>query len=204
MKKVFVLIISFLFISQVKAAELKNVEIINCDSVSNIWMKIDGEVNRVNLLAFAEGDGELNNEINEYTCTILKSAKSVTVEYDPAIEKKDIYNRTLLWVYVDGVLLQNMLIEKGYGQVNYITGDYLHTNELCVTQKEAITKKLGIWNYSDIKEEYCQSGVDISTDNKEEKEEKVNNDIETKSLSHLIFLNSFIILLLIILKVKKR
>lgn len=204
MKKVFILLASFLFMSSVNAEELKNVEIINCESISNIWMKIDGEVSRIKLLAYDEGDGSLNDEINEYTCTVLKSAKNIQVEYDPAITSKDNYNRELLWVYVDDVLLQNMLIEKGYGQVNFITGDYLHTNELCVTQKEALIKKIGIWEYPDIKEEYCQSGVDINQTGKKEELKKEETKVDTKSLSHLIFLNSCIILLLIIYRIKKR
>ena len=200
MKKVLLILLSFLFISSVDAEELINVELINCDSVSNIWMKINGETTRVKLLAYDEGSGSLNNEINEYSCNVLKNARSLQVEYDPSVLEKDAYNRASLWVYVDNVLLQEMLIQKGYGQVNFVTGDYLYTNNLCEVQKEALTKKLGIWTYPEIKEEYCQSGISIN--NKDDKKEEVDtkSNVDAKSLWFLVLINSCIVILLLIMK----
>ena len=200
MKKVLLILLSFLFISSVDAQELVNVELINCDSVSNMWMKINGETSRVKLLAYDEGNGSLNKEINEYACTVLKSARTIQVEYDPSVLEKDVYNRTSLWVYVDNVLLQEMLIQKGYGQVNFVTGDYLYTNNLCEVQKEALTKELGIWTYPDIKEEYCQSGISINNKDNDKKDEDTKSKVDTKGLWFLVLINSGIVILLIVMK----
>lgn len=200
MKKVLIILLSFLFMSSVDAAELVNVELINCDSVSNIWMKIDNQVTRVKLLAYDEGNGSLNNEINEYACNVLKNARTLEVEYDPSVLEKDAYNRSSLWVYVDSVLLQEMLIQKGYGQVNFVTGDYLYTNNLCEVQKEALSKGLGIWTYPEIKEAYCQSGISINNKDDNKKDEDTKSNIDAKSLWFLVLINSCIVILLLVLK----
>lgn len=87
-------------------------------------------------------------EASEYTCNALKNAKKITIEYDPGSDKTDKYKRHLVWVYVDDVLLQKTLIEKGYAKVAYLYGKYQYTEELKEVEEKAKTSKKGIWSQS--------------------------------------------------------
>lgn len=103
-------------------------------------------------------------EASEYTCNSIKKAKLIELEYDGDSDKLDKYNRHLVWVFVDGELLQKKLISKGYASVAYLYGDYKYTDELELAEQEAEGNKFGIWS---IKEE-------SNEDNNEKKEEDKN------------------------------
>jgi micrococcal nuclease len=79
-----------------------------------------------------------------YTCSKLKSAKKIQLQYDGA--KKDKYNRTLAWVWVDGKLLQKLLVQKGYVEKFYDYGNYSYESELVKLQKKAQKDKVGLWS----------------------------------------------------------
>lgn len=85
-------------------------------------------------------------DASTYTCDFLTSAKEIKLETDPASDKEDVYGRLLAWVFVDGVLLQNSLIEKGLAEVDYLYGDYKYTKILQDTQEIAKQNKVGIWS----------------------------------------------------------
>lgn len=210
MKKIFFLFISILFsTSLVLASELEpktipneliEAKLVNCVTETTYWFEINGEIKRVRLLAYDADDGNLNQEIEDYTCSILKQANKLEISYDPNMPNKDAYNREVVWVYVDGELLQDKLIKKGYGQVNYVNSEYLYLSDLCASQKEAITNRLGIWNYDDIEEKYCNSGIDLKNSSLSEKIETDETLEFNKNLLYcLLFFNSGIALLALIL-----
>ncbi len=178
-----------------------NAEVVRCDSVSNVWLKYNDEIKRVKLIAYDSLDGSLNKKIDEYFCQILNNANKVEIEYD--IEPTDKYNRELLFIYADDSLVQEELIKKGYGQVNFIQGNYKHLDELCMIQKEAIIGNLGIWQYPNIQEKYCNSGIEIGKKEAIQEQKKNENNIkDLKELRTMIFINSGILFLLILLKRK--
>ena len=73
--------------------------------------------------------------------------KSELKQYDG--NKTDKYGRRLAWIWVDGKLLQDKLVRKGYARVYYIYGKYRYTDILKTSERKAKKKKLGIWkNYS--------------------------------------------------------
>jgi len=84
-------------------------------------------------------------ESSDFTCNTIKNAKKIEVEYDSNSEKHDKYNRLLVWVFVDGKLLQDEIIKKGYGKVAYLYDDYKYTNILKQSEEYAKDKHLGIW-----------------------------------------------------------
>lgn len=176
-------------------------ELIRCDSVSNVWLKFNDEVKRVKLLAFDSEDGSLNNEIDEYFCKLLKEGNKIEVEYD--IEPTDQYNRELVYIYVNDLLVQEDLLSKGYGQVNNVQGNYKYLDQMCDIQKESIINNLGIWKYPNIEERYCNSGIEIGNNVSNQtvvKEE--NNNQDHQELINMVFINSGILFLLILLKRK--
>ena len=174
-------------------------ELVRCTSSTNIWLKIKGEDTRVVLLAYGKEEGELNRDIDTFICETLSNAKLIMVEYDDAVTGLDKYKRLPIWIRVDDELLQKELIKKGYGQVNYVQGEYKYLNELCESQKHAISSSLGVWNYPGIEEVYCKSGIEVGEEIIEEKEvEETIKKYDTKKLYFILVLDMGIILLLLI------
>lgn len=86
-----------------------------------------------------------------FTCHHLQSAQKIELIKDEASSDTDKYQRQLRWVFVDGKLLQAMLVSNGYAKVAYLYDDYKYVDRLLNLQKQAQQKELGIWrkpNYS--------------------------------------------------------
>ena len=106
-----------------------------------------------------------SKEASKYTCDLLTNASSISVEYDPNSDKKDKYDRNLVWVWVDGILLQELMVSEGFARVSYIYGNYKYINTLCSLQQKAIDNNKGVWQYGyDIG--YCGS-ITIKSNSKE-------------------------------------
>lgn len=88
----------------------------------------------------------MGKKASNYTKSALAKAKKIQIQYDG--NRTDKYGRKLAWIFVDGQLLQDKLVKKGYARVYYIYGKYRYTNKLRASEKIAKRKKLGIWkNY---------------------------------------------------------
>ena len=110
---------------------------------------------------------EFGKEASEYTCNKIKNAKEIILEYDENSDKLDKYDRHLVWVFVDGVLLQKKLVSKGYANVAYLYGNYKYTDELEKVEQEAEEHKIGIWSIKQTEEKESA---------KEEKKELTDKD----------------------------
>ncbi len=153
MKKVVIIFFILIIFPLNINAERKKIIFDSCVDGDTIKAKIDGEISTIRFLAIdtpetvhpkkkAEPYGK---EASEYTCSKVKSAKKLEIEYDPGSNKQDKYKRMLGWIYVDDSLLQKELIEHGYAKVAYIYGDYLYTNELKHIEENVKEKKIGLW-----------------------------------------------------------
>ena len=60
----------------------------------------------------------MGKRASDYTKSELKKAKKIQIQYDG--NKTDKYGRKLAWIWVDGKLLQDKLVKKGYARVYYI------------------------------------------------------------------------------------
>lgn len=157
MKKVVIIFfILMIFPLSIKAEKIK-IDFDSCVDGDTIKAKIDGEVSTIRFLAVDTPETvhpkkkvePFGKEASNYTCSRVKNAKKLELEYDPGSNKTDKYQRTLGWIYVDDSLLQKELIEKGYAKVAYIYGDYLYTDELKDIEKSVKDKKIGVWSVSD-------------------------------------------------------
>ena len=176
MKKMLILLILLLCIStnvKASATEKEQVTLIKCMSASTAWVENNGKKQVIRLIAYDEKDTSLNETIKKYTCSELTKATKIEIAYDTESDKQDKYHRELVWVYVDDVLLQQKLIEQGYGEVNNAKKVYEHTDLLCDSEKKAIDNKSGIWASGEESEDYCKSGLIITTTKKVEKKVKV-------------------------------
>ena len=195
---------SIIFISSVNAeGQKEEVKLINCDSAVSLTVETTTGYKRIRLLMMDSSTGSLDKEINNYVCNKVKNASKLEIELDPQSDKENKYKETLVYLYVDGYLLQNDLISLGYAQVNYVYNDYKYVDELCNLQKSALENKLGIWNYPDIKEEYCQSGVVIKNETKDEEKNEEKKTKDNKNIKKILFINSILVIFLIIFLKRK-
>lgn len=88
-------------------------------------------------------------EASKYTCDMLSNAKKIVLEYDINSDKTDKYDRHLVWVFVDDVLLQEELVSNGYAKIKYVYGDYKYLDELKREEQIAKGNRVGIWSLDD-------------------------------------------------------
>lgn len=114
----------------------------------------DGEEIKIRMLAVdtpetkhpTKGVEPFGKEASTFTCNTLKNANKLEIEYDENSDKKDKYDRELVWLFADGNLIQESLVEKGLAKVAYLYDDYKYTDILLIKEKEAKKKKFGIWS----------------------------------------------------------
>ena len=187
MKKIVIVFLSFVFFLTNVYAERKEVTFESCVDGDTIKVLIDGKKTTVRFLAVdtpetkhpKKGVEPYGKEASEYTCNALKNAKKITIEYDSDSDKTDKYKRHLVWVYVDDVLLQKTLIEKGYAKVAYLYGKYQYTDELKETEEKAKASKKGIWSLDNTETETKKENTSKSkTSKKSTKKNKNTNSID--------------------------
>jgi len=130
------------------------------------------------------------DEASRYTCEELKNASIIELEEDPYSDKQDKYDRYLAWVFVDGILLEEKLVENGYAKVAYIYDDnYLYVKELCSLEYKAYYKNIGLWNKEE-KIGYCS------------KYNNIEYDYKNILIIGIVVLFSLIMIILVIAKIK--
>lgn len=135
------------------------------------------------------GEEPYGKEASNYTCSTLEKAEEIILEFDSNSDKTDKYDRYLVWVFVDGKLLQKQLISKGYAEVAYLYDDYKYTDELENAQEKAKDKKVGIWSDEVVKETKKEEII-------EGNESSINNVYDEK-YSNVVFIAVIIALIII-------
>ena len=155
LKKIMFFIILCLCLNiNVYAKGKEEVKFSKCVDGDTIKIEVNGEVKTVRMLAVdtpesvhpTKGVEYYGKEASKFTCDTFTNAKKVEVEYDAGSDKEDKYGRLLVWLFVDGSLFQDMLIQGGYAEVAYLYGDYKYTSLLQDHQAVVETKKIGIWD----------------------------------------------------------
>lgn len=122
-------------------------------------------------------------EASNFTKEKLKNAKTIELEFDNNSDKTDKYGRYLAWIWVDGELLQDLLVKEGLAKVAYLYADYKYTSLLQESEKVAKEAKIGIWQdevldeYSSEEENFIENET-VEIDAEENKEQKDQNYIE--------------------------
>jgi len=149
-------LIFFSLLTNIKAEEKTEVFFSGCVDGDTATVTLNKEEIKLRFLAIDTpesvhptiGEEEYGKDASNYTCNALKKANKIEIEYDINSDKLDKYDRHLVWVFVDGELLQEKLIEEGLAEVAYLYGDYKYTYILEAKQLVAQTKRIGIWNDS--------------------------------------------------------
>lgn len=139
-------------IQQPRKLEEDSVYLTKCVDGDTAHFLIDGEDTVVRFLAIDTPEiGKNNkptdaygNDAAKYTCSALENAKVIKLEYEE--NKMDKYDRVLAWVWIDGQLLQKLLVEKGLASVKYLYDDYKYTSIVQKAEENAKQNKNGIWN----------------------------------------------------------
>lgn len=169
MKKLFLTLI-FLFVGIIsvsaKTIEVKFSDCVDGDTAKFIYKKKEITarflaVDTPETVHPNKKEEPYGKEASEYTCNKLKNAEVIKLEYDKDSDELDKYNRHLVWVFVDGELLQKKLVSKGFASVAYLYGDYKYTDELEAAEQDAEDSKLGIWAVEETNDNEEEKAVDI-------------------------------------------
>ena len=100
--------------------------------------RMNGEDVTVRFLAVdtPEIDEEGYEESKNYTDRMLRNARKITLEMDPASPDHDKFERLLAWIWVDDDLLQGKLIENDLASISYLFNEYLYTDYLYKKQDQ--------------------------------------------------------------------
>ena len=178
MKKIFVLILMLLVLPiNVYANEKVEVKFKACVDGDTARVIMNNEEIKIRFLAVdtpetshpQKGEEPYGKEAKEFTCEKLKNANKIELEFDSNSDKKDKYDRYLVWVFTDGYLLQSELIKNGLAEVAYLYGDYKYTNMLKDNEEVAKVNKVGI--HSDIDTSYYTNNKGKQEVNKEKNKE---------------------------------
>lgn len=154
MKKKIIMILSIFLISINVVYAKEKVQFSECVDGDTIKVLVDKKEYTVRMLAVDTPESVhptkaveyYGKEASEYTCKLVTNSKTIELEYDNKSDKTDKYDRLLAWVWVDGKLLQELLIENGYAKVAYLYDDYKYTDRLKEKQELASAKSIGVWD----------------------------------------------------------
>lgn len=202
MKKIFAILIFFLCVSFVKAEEIE-VKFSDCVDGDTAKFIYNNKEKTARFLAIdtpetvhpTKKDEKWGKEASDFTCKKIKEAKEIILEFDKESDRKDKYGRYLVWVFVDGKLLQEELVKNGLAEVAYLYGDYKYVDNLKNVEESAKRNKIGIWqntinNENEVIVEY-------------EEESKLITFIE-KYKDYIILIGALIIVYMFNLKSKKK
>ena len=87
-------------------------------------------------------------EASKYAKELMPAGSKVEVE--PGISERDKYGRLLAYFYVDGKMVNKLLLEKGLARVAYVYApNTKYIDEFEAIQKKAQSKAIGIWSVED-------------------------------------------------------
>ncbi|MBP3840710.1 MAG: thermonuclease family protein [Bacilli bacterium] len=154
--RILIIMLILLTPTLVFAQSKEKAKLVKCIDGDTAIFKIGKEEEKVRFLAINTPEYSRNKkesygkEASDYTCKKLEKAEKIELEYDPLSEKRDKYGRVLAWVFLDGKLLQEDLVRKGYAEVKYVYKDYLYVEKLERKQEKAIENKIGMWSEKEV------------------------------------------------------
>ena len=122
------------------------------------------------------GEEAWGKEASDFTKEKLKNATKIELEFDSSADEKDKYERYLAWIWVDDVLLQNLLVEKGLAENYMLQNNYKYAGMLQESEEVAKNNKLGIWS----------DETSNIQNNKNENQIIENNNIENNNFLYVI------------------
>lgn len=117
------------------------------------------------------GKQPFGQEASDKTAELLNNANKIEVEFDVG-QKQDKYNRYLAYIYVDGEMLNNILVREGLAKVAYVyPPNTRYLTKLENSQEAAKSEKIGIWSLDSA----------FETEQKKESNSQTQNSVNSKS-----------------------
>ncbi|PTI41765.1 DNA-binding protein [Staphylococcus succinus] len=133
------------------------------------------------------GTQPFGQESSDRTAELLNNANKIEVEFDVG-QKQDKYNRHLAYIYVDGEMLNNILVREGLAKVSYVyPPNTRYLTELESSQEKAKSEQIGIWSVDsafekeDKVESNSQNKVDNESHHGSSNDDNTNTTIENDS-----------------------
>ncbi len=113
---------------------------------------VDGNEIKVRLIGVdtpesVNPDADKNTDAGVFVSNWLKDylvdTKIIQLEYD--IKHQDNYGRELCYVYVDGVMLQKILLEQGYAKTMTVEPNTKMAEEFYKIEQNAKNNNVGLW-----------------------------------------------------------
>ncbi|OFP18555.1 DNA-binding protein [Staphylococcus sp. HMSC057C08] len=127
------------------------------------------------------GKEPYGQEASDRTEALLNGATNIEVEFDVG-QKKDKYGRYLAYIYVDGEMLNNILVREGLAKVGYVyPPNTRYLSELEDSQDKAKSEQIGIWSIGSAFEddENSQGNSSSSTETSTPEEPSTDSNTET-------------------------
>ncbi|MBR0461853.1 MAG: thermonuclease family protein [Erysipelotrichaceae bacterium] len=126
----------------------REVRFLYCLDGDSFAAELNGEEIEIRMLAIdcPEKEDAYGIEARDFSKALLEKAEEIELVEENGAGKKDRYGRYLYWVYADGVLVQEELLENGLARVDYIFDSYKNLDELYAKEKIAKDNKIGIWS----------------------------------------------------------
>ena len=158
--KIKYILLFILLLIPMNTLALENVTLSKCSDEGSARFLYGKEEIKVKFIGIDVEDYLKGNELDEidevsisdYVCSSLTNAKEIKIEFEKDINNKDKYGRVLAWVFVDGNLLQENLVEKGYAKVAYLYDDYKYNDVIKEKEKIAKENKVGLWSETEVEE----------------------------------------------------
>lgn len=96
---------------------------------------------------------KFGEEASEFTCSELKNANKIEIEFEDNSSKTDKYDRYLAYVFVDGDLLQEKILYNGLAELKYDKSNYKYEDELIKAENHAKDNFLGVYSTKEYQEE---------------------------------------------------
>lgn len=132
---------------------VKNYRIVDGDTADLVLNRVDEPSVKARFLLIDApelGDNTYATAAKERVQELFQEANLIQIEYEG--KRKDRYDRDLVHVWVDGILLQEILVTEGLAIARYIDGyinDSAHEDTIYKSQTHAKNRGLGVWDSDD-------------------------------------------------------
>lgn len=112
----------------------------------------------------------------EATARMKQLAENKTVILEKDKTNKDKYGRLLRYAYVDGQMLELIMVREGFARSYLIMPDDKYYNKILEAENYAKSLGIGIWQYDNITGAFCVWVYDFHPDAKSYDEQNLNDE----------------------------
>lgn len=142
------------YAEQLIGHKAQNVDYVSINDGDTFTVRLDGEKKKVRLLMVDTPEMNYDKgepmpyaeEAKQFTEKLLKEAKTIELLFDVG-PQTDKYDRLLAYIYIDGVLLQETLVDNGLAVMRYMNKPNISLEkELFDVQARAEKDERNIWS----------------------------------------------------------